>query len=94
MKACSGLLGLVALLAAMPVWSAETVDYKYDALGRLVRVDNTGGPQSGANTSLQYDAAGNRALITVLGASQTVPTGKKPIVGFYPGIGYYMVLVN
>jgi YD repeat-containing protein len=94
MKACAGLLGFSVLLATVPAWSAETASYKYDALGRLVRVDNAGGPQSGANTSLQYDAAGNRALVTVLGASQTVLTGKKPIVGFYPGIGYYMVLIN
>lgn len=40
--------------------NAETVTYKYDALGRLVKAQTTGGVDNNRANSLCYDRAGNR----------------------------------
>lgn len=47
--------------------SAETINYSYDALGRLVFSNVSGGPTSGATTGIAYDAAGNRTSYSVSG---------------------------
>jgi uncharacterized protein RhaS with RHS repeats len=55
-----------ALLAISPTTmaKAQTTAYLYDALGRLSNVNETGG-SAPINTTYQYDAAGNRAQVTV-----------------------------
>ena len=53
--------------------AAESVTYTYDALGRLVRTQRSGGPASGVDAQLQYDPAGNRTNVTVSGASSSSP---------------------
>jgi YD repeat-containing protein len=55
------------------VSAAETVTYSYDALGRLVRTQKNGGPASGVDAQVQYDAAGNRTNVTVQGAVSNAP---------------------
>lgn len=39
----------------------ETTTYQYDQLGRLVRSDITGGPNSTVKTATCFDKAGNRS---------------------------------
>lgn len=61
-----------ALAAAGSAQASETVRYTYDALGRLVAVKSTGGPNEGVNVGTCYDRAGNRSTYTV-GTGGTPP---------------------
>lgn len=58
-----------ALFAFTPVMAGETVLYSYDALGRLVRTQQTGTVNNGVNTDIDYDAAGNRTDYDVTGSN-------------------------
>lgn len=44
--------------------ASSTVAYSYDALGRLTRVTNNGGTNSGVASTYSLDAAGNRTNVT------------------------------
>jgi YD repeat-containing protein len=61
------------LLQGTPTFAAETVTYKYDALGRLKQVTKTGGPATGQQTTTTYDPAGNRTNQTTTGAPPPPP---------------------
>lgn len=55
------LAGTLTLLAsATPAVSAETITYSYDALGRLVKAQNSGTVNNNQVRSFCYDKAGNR----------------------------------
>ena len=43
----------------------EAVTYEYDSLGRLIRTDVAGGPNSGTSTGMCFDRAGNRVQYVV-----------------------------
>ncbi|MBV9929998.1 MAG: hypothetical protein JO013_03530 [Alphaproteobacteria bacterium] len=60
-------LGLATILLATAATApaSETRTYTYDALGRLVTTSSS----AGANTSVGYDAAGNRQTYVVTGGS-------------------------
>ena len=60
-------LGAFLTLSA-PAFSAETVTYGYDALGRLVSTTHSGGDNDGMQATLGYDAADNRTLYQVTGS--------------------------
>jgi YD repeat-containing protein len=62
------LAALAAVLAAGSAVAAETLTYRYDARGRLVKVERSGGPKSGAVVQYSYDKANNRTNRTVSGA--------------------------
>jgi YD repeat-containing protein len=82
-----------ALLAASILFlptiaSAQTTEYKYDALGRLTAVTESAGPST-AKTAIAYDPAGNRTSYKVTdapaasadnGAGAAVPAKAKFIV--------------
>lgn len=55
---------------------AETITYSYDALGRLRASSVSGGPDSGNNTAICYDAASNREryVTTKAGAAACTPS--------------------
>ena len=57
-----GCLLASALLASAGVQAAETITYKYDARGRLVRVGRTGVPAQDYRREYTYDRANNRRL--------------------------------
>lgn len=57
------LSGGVAMSSA--VFAAETVSYRYDELGRVIRVEYVGGPNNGLVIEYSYDAAGNRTAVVV-----------------------------
>ncbi|HYD11550.1 MAG TPA: hypothetical protein VEC11_01750 [Allosphingosinicella sp.] len=58
-------LGLAAVAAAH---AAETLTYRYDARGRLVRVQHNGSVNANVVTNYSYDKADNRTLKNVTGA--------------------------
>jgi YD repeat-containing protein len=53
-----------ALACAAAAMASETITYRYDARGRLVKVDHTGNVNNGITTSYTYDKAENRANVT------------------------------
>jgi len=62
------LAAFAAIAAAGTAVAAETLTYRYDARGRLVKVERSGGPKSGAVTNYSYDKANNRTAKQVSGA--------------------------
>jgi hypothetical protein len=69
--------------------ASETVTYSYDALGRLVAISTSGGPNSGQNVRTCYDPAGNRTSYTV--ATGTPPAPCPPPPPLPPGSAAYQV---
>lgn len=51
---------LAAAGAASGAWAAETIDYRYDARGRLVKVERSGTVNNNLTTQYAYDKADNR----------------------------------
>ena len=70
MQGCKvkALLALGALGAAGVAVAAETIAYRYDARGRLIKVERSGNVNNGVNTSYAYDKANNRTNRNVNGA--------------------------
>jgi len=60
-------MGLASLSVAAR--AQETSTYTYDALGRVVTVERSGGPANGTAASYTYDAAGNRIQVNTTGSS-------------------------
>lgn len=48
-----------------PVLAVEAVNYTYDVLGRVIRVQYVGGLNNGRVIVYSYDAAGNRSTVVV-----------------------------
>jgi len=65
---------LLALATSAAAGAAETVTYRYDALGRLVSTSVSGGPASGVGSIYDYDSAGNRTRVRVGGVTTPTPT--------------------
>ncbi|MAO04759.1 MAG: hypothetical protein CL804_09645 [Citromicrobium sp.] len=62
------LLGALCLFAlvALPTAAAaqtSTKTYEYDALGRLVKVETSGGQENDTRRDYEYDPAGNRLSV-------------------------------
>ncbi|MEO9469203.1 RHS repeat domain-containing protein [Parasphingorhabdus sp.] len=80
------LLSGAALISLASVSQAqETQTYSYDAKGRLIKVERTGGPQDGADNDYAYDAANNRTSVATAGAkpisnAYILPVGGKILV--------------
>ena len=53
--------------------ASETIVYKYDAKGRLVRVERTGTVNNGVTAQYQYDKAHNRRRVIVTGSPNLPP---------------------
>lgn len=61
-------LGLTALAAVAAANASETMNYSYDARGRLIRVQHNGSVNANVLTNYSYDKADNRTLKNVTGA--------------------------
>ena len=61
-------IGLAALAAVAAANASETLNYVYDARGRLVRVQHNGSVNANVLTNYGYDKADNRILKNVTGA--------------------------
>lgn len=59
---------LVVIQFASPTSATETVIYKYDSKGRLIKVIRTGGPNAIATTDYSHDRADNRRNVKTVGA--------------------------
>lgn len=57
-----------AFMAYAPVQAAETITYKYDAKGRVVKVERSGTVNNGVQTQYSHDKANNRKNVTATGA--------------------------
>ena len=57
-----------AFAGLVPAQAQETTTYTYDAKGRVVTVQRSGGPSNGTNTTYAYDPADNRSNVTVTGS--------------------------
>lgn len=87
---------VISLLAAAsalywpgsPASAAETTTYRYDALGRLVAVNVSGGANSGLANNIGYDAAGNRTQYVVEGAKAA---SRSPKIIVLPLNGYTII---
>lgn len=64
---CVGAVTCAALLGS-PVLASESTTYTYDALGRLVVVSVSGGPNDGHQSSTSFDSGDNRTNYSVGGA--------------------------
>jgi hypothetical protein len=67
MRKPAALLALSALFVSAAAIAAETITYRYDARGRLVKVERSGNVNNGVNTSYAYDKANNRTNRNVSG---------------------------
>jgi hypothetical protein len=70
--------GIGILLAAVcgfgsATFAAETVTYTYDAKGRLVKVERSGGVNNGVKAEYTHDRANNRRNLKVTGSSNQAP---------------------
>lgn len=58
---------LALLSIAAPGHASETTTYTYDAKGRLVKVQHSGGTNNGAATDYEHDKADNRKRVRTTG---------------------------
>lgn len=54
---------LGAMFLTAPALAGETVSYRYDAKGRLVKVVHTNGPNNGRVETVCHDKADNREKV-------------------------------
>lgn len=59
----------VSLMHFVPASAGETLTYKYDTLGRLIKVSRSGTVNNGATECYTYDKADNRSLVSVATAT-------------------------
>jgi hypothetical protein len=62
----------VALVPALAI-AAETIAYRYDARGRLVRVERSGTVNNNVATNYGFDKADNRLVKTTTGSPNPPP---------------------
>lgn len=67
------LLATSAIAVDGPAHAGETVTYSYDVLGRLVRVQRSGGPANGVDTGYAYDCADNRRQVSTGAGARSAP---------------------
>lgn len=54
------------VVVAAAAWASETVTYRYDARGRLVKVERTGSVNNGVQADYVYDKGDNRTNVNVI----------------------------
>ena len=56
---------IIAALAGVAATAGETINYSYDARGRLVQVKHSGSVNNNVTANYQYDKADNRTNVNV-----------------------------
>lgn len=64
---------LSAFICATSAIAAETIVYRYDARGRLIKVERSGTVNNGVQTSYTQDKATNRKNVTTTGSPNPPP---------------------
>ena len=64
---------IILLLFGAAAYAAETINYSYDARGRLVQVNRTGTINNNVVTNYAYDKADNRQNKTTSGSPNPPP---------------------
>jgi YD repeat-containing protein len=59
------LLALAVASAAASAMASETINYSYDARGRLVKVERSGSVNNNVTANYTYDKADNRTNVNV-----------------------------
>lgn len=54
-------------------WAGETITYTYDARGRLVKAERSGGVNNGVKAEYSHDKANNRKALKVTGSPNPAP---------------------
>jgi RHS Repeat len=67
------LLGILASCSTSPAYAAESQKYRYDAKGRLVKVERTGTVNNGVTTEYTHDKADNRTRLKTTGSPNPPP---------------------
>jgi len=67
------LAGAAIAAASAAAIAAETVVYKYDARGRLVKVERSGTVNNNVVTNYTFDKADNRTAKTITGSPNPPP---------------------
>jgi YD repeat-containing protein len=62
-----------AVVAASAALAAETIVYRYDARGRLVKVERSGNVNNNVVTNYTFDKADNRTVKTTTGSPNPPP---------------------
>lgn len=68
-----GLIACISSCAAEPALAAEGQKYRYDAKGRLVKVERSGSVNSGVVTEYSHDKADNRTRVKTTGSPNPTP---------------------
>lgn len=69
-------LPVLAIFCAIPATTAssgETIKYRYDVHGRLIRVERAGTVNNGVTANYEYDRANNRTRYRVAGSVSPPP---------------------
>jgi len=64
---------IIAVLAAAAGTASETINYTYDARGRLVQVKHSGTVNNNVTANYQYDKADNRTNVNVASPNPPPP---------------------
>ncbi len=75
-KHTAGIATMLAVLASCsgsPAIAAETQKYRYDAKGRLVKVERTGTINNGVTTEYSHDKVDNRTRLKTTGSANPPP---------------------
>lgn len=62
-------VGTTAMIAS----AAETITYKYDAKGRVIKVERSGSVNNGVKTQYTHDKTDNRKKVTTTGSVNPAP---------------------
>jgi YD repeat-containing protein len=65
--------GAAMAVAASAAIAAETIVYRYDARGRLVKVERSGSVNNNVVTNYTFDKADNRTVKTTTGSPNPPP---------------------
>lgn len=91
----SALVGIgLAISTSIPAQAQEVTTYTYDALGRVVGVNRSGGPVGGTNTAYAYDPASNRTNVTVTNSPNATGPGNSGSGATAPTTKYVVVPLN
>ncbi len=67
------LLLSASIIGAVPALAAEIQKYRYDAKGRVTKVERTGTVNNGVATEYTHDKADNRTRLKVTGSANLPP---------------------